>query len=122
MDFAKVRFLLTVTEAISAIYLIANLTGCIGNALNPCAQYLVGEGSPIVRSSLLAPGDSSESPPWQPQPGEWLVGAANGKAADEALLQFQKEPGGPSLRYINPTRIYRYKCSAKEISNVIDNN
>lgn len=120
--FAKIRFLLIATEAIGAVYIIANLTGCIGHTLNPCAQYLVSEESPIVRSSLLEPADSSESPAWQPQPGEWLLGAANGKAADEALLQFQKEPGGPSLRYINPTRIYRYKCSSKEMSNVINNN
>lgn len=73
-----------------------------------------------MRSTVFDADDSTLRPLWQPQPGEGLVGAANGKSPSEALLQFQKEPGGPSLRYMNPTRIYRYKCSAAELNSAVE--
>lgn len=73
-----------------------------------------------MRSIVFDADDSRQRPPWQPRKGEGFVGAANGKSPREALLQFQKEPGGPSLRYMNPTRIYRYECSAIELKGAVD--
>ena len=94
----------------------AALGGCVGNQKNPCAQYLLSNKSPVMRSALFIAGATTERPPWQPQPGEAFVGAANGKEPNKALLQFQKEPGGSSLRYINNTRIYEYQCSDKQLA------
>ena len=65
-----------------------------------------------MRSVILDTDYSVQRAPWQPQFKERLVGIANGKTPNEALLQFQK--GSP--RSINPTRIYRYQCSAIEMS------
>lgn len=111
----KTSMSLVLNPAISVL-LALTLTGCVKSRLNPCAQYLLSAKSPVLQSIPLVRGDATQRPPWQPQPGEGLVGAANGKDPDQALLQFQKEPGGSSLRYLNPTRIYHYRCSVSELN------
>lgn len=65
-----------------------------------------------MRSTIFNTDQSTQRPTWQPQFKERLVGVANGKTLNEALLQFQI--GSP--RSINPTRIYRYRCTAIEMN------
>jgi hypothetical protein len=95
--------------------LVASLAGCLGHRLNPCAQYLLSDRSPVPRSTPFDASDMKQRPQWQPQPGEGFVGAANGKMRNQALLQFQKDPGGPSLKFMNPTRVVVYECTEAEI-------
>ena len=88
----------------------------MGYRLNPCVQYLLSDKSPIQRSTPLDSNDWKQRPQWQPRPGEGFVGAANGKIRNQAPLQFQKEPGVPSLKYMNPTRVVVYKSTKSEIN------
>ena len=69
----------------------------------------------MPRSTPFDASDMKQRPQWQPQLGEGFAGAANGKMRNQALLQFQKDPGGPSLKYMNPTRVVVYECTEAEI-------
>lgn len=110
-----IRVALGILIAIQCVALCVALGGCAGYQKNPCAQYLLSAKSPVKKSGLFVAGAATERPPWQPRLGESFVGAANGKEPNKALLQFQKEPGGASLRYFNSTRIYEYQCSDNEL-------
>lgn len=101
--------------------LLTALAGCGPVAANACARFLLSQDSPIERIGPFEPGRGAAAPsgsqpagrpPWQPQPGEYLVGVANGDDARSAVLQFQKMPGATLPRSLTATRLVRYRCDA----------